>query len=164
MVKLFLNSLLDMTNLYAENFFGQREALALLGFGIFFVAIIGVGLYVYLALTWMTIAKKMGYKKAWLAWIPVANFFLLPILAKKHWGWGFFIFIPFVNLIFIVLWLWKIYELRGYPGTLSLIVIGHIIPVISFFALITNLILFGMLAWGKRGRQTRNPAGSKKKK
>ena len=32
--------------------------------------------YVYFALAWMTIAKKLKYKKPWLAWIPLANYFL----------------------------------------------------------------------------------------
>ena len=46
--------------------------------GLFFLIVIG--LYVYTALAFMTIAKKLRYDKQWLAWIPVANLFLIPII------------------------------------------------------------------------------------
>jgi len=111
-----------------------------------------LALYVYMAMAWMTIAKKLGYDKPWLAWIPIANFFLLPILAKKHWAWGFFILIPPVYLILAIFWLWKIYEQRNYPNWLSLVVIGHFIPGISGIVLIANLAIFGLVAWRDQGK------------
>ena len=40
--------------------------------------------YVYFAFAFMTIAKKLGYDKPWLAWIPIANIFLFPILATNE--------------------------------------------------------------------------------
>ena len=138
-----------------------KQALGVLGVGglialgialIFLILIILLALYVYMAFAWMTIARKLGYKNSWLAWIPIANFFLLPILAKKHWAWGFILLIPIVNIIFIVFWLWKIYERRNYSGWLSLVIIAHFIPVISAIALIANLVIFGMVAWRDKGK------------
>ena len=117
--------------------------------------IIAIGIYVYMAFAWMTIAKKLGYKKAWLAWIPIANLFLLPILAKKHWTWGFFCLIPPVYLAFAIFWLWNIYERRGYPGELSLITIGHLVPGVSGATLIANLIVFGLVAWKDQNRRAK---------
>jgi|SRR3989344_7787297 len=106
-----------------------------------------VGLYVYYGLAFSTIAKKLKYKQPWLAWIPIANFFLLPILAKKEWQWGFILLVPFVNMVFAIIWLWAIYERRKYPGWLSLIPIAIIIPMIGWLAGIAQLIIIGFVAW-----------------
>ena len=112
---------------------------------IFLMILMIVGIYVYFAFAWMTIAKKLKYENAWLAWIPIANLFLLPILAKKHWAWGFFFLIPPVYLILSIFWLWLIYEERNYPGELSLIMIGFFIPFISFLVFIASMIIFGFV-------------------
>ncbi len=106
--------------------------------------------YIYTALVWMTIAKKLGYDKPWLAWIPIANFFLLPILVGKKWTWGFMILVPIANIVFAVIWVWKIYELRNYPGWLALIPLGGFIPVVGGFVGIANLVIIGMVAWKDR--------------
>ncbi len=107
---------------------------------IFFVFFI-VAIYVYVAFAWMTIAKKMKCKKYWLAWIPIANFFLLPILLKKKWTWGFMVFAPIANMVFFIIWTWEIFELRKYPGWLSLSVIIPKVGGILYF------IAIGFVAW-----------------
>ena len=112
--------------------------------------ILMVALYVYVALALSTIAKKLKYNQPWLAWIPVANLFLLPILAKKHWAWGFIFLVPIINIVFAIIWTWKIYERRGYPGALSLIIIATCIPVLGFLAIIASLIVLGIVAWNKK--------------
>ena len=109
--------------------------------------IIFAGIYVYTALVFSKIAKKLKYKKHWLAWIPVARWFLIPILAGKHWTWGFLFFAPIANLVFLIIWMWKIYEKRKYPGALSLVFLGHLIPVIGWIVGIANLIILGFVAW-----------------
>jgi hypothetical protein len=110
--------------------------------------IVAVAIYVYFALALMTVAKKLKHKDiAWLAWIPIANFFLFPILAKKHWAWGFILLVPLVNMVFSIIWTWNIYEQRKYPGWLSLIPVLSIIPVVGFVAGIGNLIVWGLVAW-----------------
>src|SRR5690606_41447866 len=58
--------------------------LAVLGFLIFFFIIIGIIFYVLNAIGLFKIAKKMGKEDlAFMAWIPVANSFLVPILVEK---------------------------------------------------------------------------------
>ena len=32
-----------------------------------------IGIYVYFAFAWYTIAKRRGHKNPWLAWIPISN-------------------------------------------------------------------------------------------
>ena len=113
--------------------------------GLFFLIVIG--LYVYTALAFMTIAKKLRYDKPWLAWIPVANLFLIPILAKKNWVWGFIFLVPIVNIVFFFIWMWNIYEQRKYPGWLSLVPLLSFIPFIGIFVSLANLIILGFVAW-----------------
>jgi hypothetical protein len=112
--------------------------------------LVGIALYIYAAFAFMTIARKLDYDKPWLAWIPVANAFLIPILAKKHWAWGFIFLVPIVGIVFYFMWMWNIFEQRKYPGWLSLIVLGSIIPLIGWLASIANLVIIGFVAWKDR--------------
>lgn len=109
--------------------------------------VVMIGLYVYYALVFQTIAKKLKFDKPWLAWIPIANLFLIPILAKKHWAWGFIFLVPIVNAVFYFIWMWKIFELRKYPGWLCLTPLLTIIPLIGVVFSIGYLVLLGLVAW-----------------
>lgn len=123
---------------------------ALVGLMLVVSLIIGLAIYVYLALAWMAIAKKLGFKYPWLAWIPIANLALIPILADKKWPWVFIFLIPIVNLVFWIIWTWKIFEKRKYPGWLSLLPIGEIIPFIGWLFSIAYLVIIGVVAWADR--------------
>tara|TARA_Y100000034_G_scaffold44576_1_gene54716 strand:- start:11485 stop:11898 length:414 start_codon:yes stop_codon:yes gene_type:complete len=125
---------------------------AIAGLGMLFFFIILV-VYVYFAWAYMTIAKKLGYEKAWLAWIPIANIFLLPILAKKHWAWGFIFFVPIVGFVFMIMWLWNIYEQRNYPGWLSLALVVALIPLIGLLGHLAHIVITGLVAWSDRQAQ-----------
>jgi hypothetical protein len=111
--------------------------------------LIAIAFYIYTSFAWMTIAKRLGYDKAWLAWIPVANFFLYPILAKKRWEWGFIFLVPIANIVFYFIWTWNIFEQRKFPGWLSLIPILGVIPMVSFVAVPAYLVVLGFVAWKK---------------
>jgi hypothetical protein len=113
-------------------------------------AIVSIALYIYYALVFQTIAKKLNYSKPWLAWIPIANLFLYPILAKKHWAWGFIFLVPIVGTVFYFIWFWKIFEFRKYPGWLSLIPLLSIIPLLNFLVLPGYLVVLGLVAWKDR--------------
>ncbi|MEM4702967.1 MAG: hypothetical protein QXP53_00555 [Candidatus Pacearchaeota archaeon] len=130
------------------------------GFIVVLVLVI-IGLYIYNAFVWMTIAKKLHYKKPWLAWIPIASTFLIPILAKKHWAWGFIFFVPIANIVFLIIWTWDIFKQRNYPGELSLILIGFFIPIILVLAFIAYLVVQGLVAWQDRNLKTKNEKAKK---
>jgi hypothetical protein len=136
---------MDLTGypLDMSSFFGGAIIGALLAVGVVLVILIVLALYIYTALAWQTIAKKLGYKKAWLAWIPIANFFLLPILARKDkdWVYGFLFLVPFVNIVMSIIWTWKIFERRKYPGWFSLA------PIIPEIGGILMLVALGFVAW-----------------
>lgn len=113
--------------------------------------IVALVFYIYSAITMMTIAKKTKTDNAWLAWIPFANIALLANIAKKPW-WpvllmlGFWI--PILNillmlvlLVYVIMWLYKICEIRNKPGWLAILII------IPFLGHIWFMILLGILAW-----------------
>ncbi len=108
--------------------------------------LIFLAVYIYSALALMAIAKKTKTPNGWLAWIPIANIFLIIQIAKQPW-WHIFAlllyFIPAVGgLAFLVVsafWWWKVAESikrEGWQGILM------VIPIV-------NLIMLGVFAWGK---------------
>jgi hypothetical protein len=127
------------------------------GLGAFFAAFLILGIfmvvavYVYFAFVFSTLAKKMGQKDLmWLAWVPIAQFALLPILAKKRWEWAFILLAPIVNIVFMVMWTWKIFEARKYPGWLSLLCVFTIMPFVGWIAAIADLVVWGLVAWSDK--------------
>jgi hypothetical protein len=117
-----------------------------------FVALfIGLAVYIYLALAWMTIASKLKHKHPWLAWIPFANIALVLQLGGFHWAWIFLVLVPVLGWLAIavmaIVSVWRIYEKRRYPGWLALIYIGSFIPLLNFIAGIANLVIIGLVAW-----------------
>ena len=111
------------------------------------IFIVAIGFYIYHALVLMTIAKKLKYKNAWIAWIPIVQLALYPILAKKEWPWVFMFLVPIANLVFAIMWTWKIFERRKYPGWLSLVFLLGIIPGLNVLAGIAYIVIFGLVAW-----------------
>lgn len=99
--------------------------------------ILCVALYVYIALALQTIATKTHTENPWLAWIPIANIFLMINIAKKPLWWFVLMLIPFVNIIIgIILWM-AVAEARGKPGWWGILII---VPIVG-------LIVPGYLAW-----------------
>jgi hypothetical protein len=94
-------------------------------------------IYVYYAICLMVIANKTGTHNSWLAWIPIANIYLMCKVAGKPGWWVILFFIPFVNIVIaIIVWM-KIAEARKKPGWLGILMI---IPFV-------NLIIPGYLAF-----------------
>ena len=107
--------------------------------------LVAIGVYIYFALAWQTIAKKLKYKTPWLAWIPLANIALILELGGFHWALIFLILIPILGWIaitvLIIIATWRIFEKRDYPGWFSL---SQIIPQVG---MILYLIAIGFVAW-----------------
>lgn len=155
---------------------------ALTGTFLVLFIILAILIYIYTAWALMDIAKRLKTKNAWLAWIPIANVYLMAKMAKKSpwplwllllWipallifvspviGWIFFVLAIIGTIIFGIfqyIWIWKICEARGRPGwwaILSLVasVLGAI-PLIGIIfstaGAVWSLVLFGILAWGKK--------------
>ena len=117
----------------------------------------GLVLYVYTAICLMFIAQKTGTKYPWLAWIPIANVFLMAMIARKPWWWVLIILLAYaiaagsmksgfawfgylliiVVLVFLILIWISICQARNRPGWW----------VILGFIPIVNLVFIGILAF-----------------
>ena len=127
-----------------ESIFGLGILAAL---GVFLFIFI-IAFYVYLSLAWYTIAKKLKYKNAWLAWIPIVNGAMILQLGGFHWAWIFLILIPIFGwiglFVLIIISTWRIFEKRKYPGWFSLSIL---IPQAGG---VLYLIAIGFVAWKDR--------------
>ena len=105
-------------------------------------------LYVYFSFAWMTIAKKLGYKNYWLAWIPFAQTAMRFQLGKIPWQFVFLYLIPIFGWIAIfileIIAKWHIFEKRNYPGWFALSTIFLIIPKVGA---IPYGVVLGFVAW-----------------
>ncbi len=126
--------------------FGPSMGLAMMG--AFFVVwlVVILAFYVYFALALMSIAKKTKTKNAWLAWIPIANIYLMTQVGKVPAWWTLSVLLPIIPFIgglalaavMIYIW-WKIAEAIHRPGWWSILLI---VPIV-------NLVIVGIMAWGK---------------
>ena len=112
-------------------------------------AIIG-GLVVYIYSAWatMVVAQKLNVPNGWLAFIPIANVYLMTQMAEVPAWMTLFILLPIIPFIgslafaaIMLWWWWKICERRGREGWWAILML---IPIV-------NLIILGMLAWAEAG-------------
>jgi Family of unknown function (DUF5684) len=128
---------LSATGAFAQSMDDAAPFAALSGVMLMFVLGLGFGFYVYLSLALQTIATKTATANAWLAWIPIANLFLLLSIAKKPLWWILLFLIPLVNLIIgIIVWM-AVAEARHKPNWWGILLI---VPMV-------NLVVPGYLAW-----------------
>ncbi|GBE20209.1 MAG TPA: hypothetical protein ENG87_02620 [Candidatus Pacearchaeota archaeon] len=104
--------------------------------------------YIYSSLAWMAIARKLKYKRPWIAWIPIANGAMILQLGEFHWAWIFLILIPVLGwialIVLIIIATWRIFEKKKYPGWFSL---SMLLPQIGG---VLYLIVIGFVAWKDR--------------
>ncbi len=106
--------------------FGKLPIFALFGgFYLFFWMIF----YIYIAVCLQVLAKKTAVKNGWMAWVPIANIFLMINLAKKPLWWFILILIPFVNIVIgILLWM-AIAERRNKPNWVGVLIIVPLVGI-----------------------------------
>lgn len=108
--------------------------------------IIGIISYVFMALALMKMAEKTKTPNGWLAWIPIANLYLMTQIAKVPWWTMLLLFLGFIPVlgailaIVITIWWWmKIAERLDRPNWWGLMML---IPIV-------NYVFVYLLAWGK---------------
>ena len=117
-----------------------------LGIGLMIVFfIVFVALYVYFALALMTLAKKTKTPNAWLAWIPIADVYLMTQIGKQSGWWTLGLIAAFIPLLgtlamlaLIIFLGWKMAEAIKKPGWWGILLA---IPIV-------NLVIVGIMAWG----------------
>ena len=110
---------------------------ALTGVMLLFFVVFGLAAYVYVSLAVQTIAKKTGTANDWLAWIPIANLFLMLSIAKKPMWWFILFLIPLVGVVMLIIVWMAVAEARGKPNWWGVLMI---VPFV-------NLVVPGYLAW-----------------
>ena len=107
--------------------------------------------WIYTSFAWISIAKKLKHKKPWLSFIPFARGAMILQLGSFNWAWIFLWLIPGPGWIAIIILnlisRWRIFQKRNYPGGLSLIKLGSLIPVIGWAFEIASLAILGLVAW-----------------
>ncbi len=88
----------------------------------------GLVLYIYLAYTMMILAHRLHAKDVWMAWLPIANLYLLTRMAHRQWWWVIGFFIPYVNF-FVIGLLWS--EIAQRFGKNPWIGAAMVLPVIG---------------------------------
>ena len=112
-------------------------SMAIAGTMILFFVVIGIAMYIYVALALQTIANKTTTPNAWLAWIPIANIFLMLSVAKKPMWWFILFLIPLVNIVISIITWMGVAEAVKKPSWWGILLI---VPV-------AGLVVPGYLAW-----------------
>ena len=99
----------------------------------------GLAVYIWSALTLHIIANKTETPNSWLAWIPIANLYLMCKVAGRSGWWTILFFIPLANLILgVIIWM-GIARARNQPEWMGILMI---IPIV-------NLVIMGILAFSE---------------
>lgn len=101
-------------------------------------------IYVYTSLCLQAIAKKLGSKNGWWAWIPILNVLLMFELAGKPLWWFLLLFIPLVNIVIAVIAWMEIAKRRGKSAAYGILML---LPLINF-------ICMGILAFSNSSAST----------
>ena len=103
------------------------------------MAVVVIVIYIIVALSLYRIAQRTKTKDAFLAWIPIANLYLLTQVALRPAWWMVLMLIPFANIVFgILIWM-DIAKRMGKPDWWGVII--GIVPVADFIFML-------MLAFG----------------
>lgn len=93
------------------------------------IIIFYLGLWVFYGYCYYTLSKKMNLKYAWMAFIPLLQYFnILFIAGKTLWWFSKHILFPAIGLIW--LWFWLSFSVSEY--FIALVVIGYIWLFVSY--------------------------------
>lgn len=127
-----------------EDYFWMGDGAGVIAGGVLAaVLVLALISYIITGLSFMKIAHRTHTPHAWLAWIPIANIFLITNIAKQPWWVALVIIlvgiIPFIGPIIsaaaFVYVLWKINEILGKPGPLAILGIFPVVNLIYFLYL-----------------------------
>ena len=92
--------------------------------------VINIAIYAFSAFCLQTIARKTDTEHGWLAWIPIANIYIMCKIGGKPGWWTILFFIPIVNIVFLVIVWMGMAEARDknkWLGLLSIVPIGNLV-------------------------------------
>lgn len=110
----------------------NSSSMAGIMFGIFssgLILALFVGSYLIQAFAYYKIAEKAGLENRWIAFIPVLQvIIMLHVIDKSAWN-ILLMFIPFVNVVFAIIWYYQFFKAFGFETIL--IVLSFIIPFVA---------------------------------
>lgn len=92
-------------------------------------AFMGILLYIYSAICLQAIAKKTDTKNGWMAWIPIANLFLMVQIAQKPLWWIILFLVPIVNIVIVIIIWMEIAGRRGREKWVGALIIAPVIGI-----------------------------------
>ena len=109
---------------------------SILGFvGLLFL--LGFCLYLYFGITLMIIAKRSNTPNSGLAFLPIANLFLMCSIGRRPGWWVLLLLVPIVNIVIVAMIWMSIAEVREKPVWTGALVtlpgIGLIVPLYFCF-------------------------------
>ena len=97
--------------------------------GLLLIIVLSLAPYIWLALCLYIIANKTNTPNGWLAWIPIANIYLMCKVAGRPGWWTLLYFVPLVDIVIgIIVWM-GIAKARYKPDWLGILMI---IPILNF--------------------------------
>lgn len=93
----------------------------------------GIVAYVFGSYCFQKIYQRLGMENAWLAWVPIANNWIMYRAGDQSGWWIVGLFIPFVNfvaLIFLIIAFVNIFQKLGKSPWMILL---FIIPIVNFW-------------------------------
>ena len=115
-----------------------EEEKALFNKIILFASIFGLVVYIFTSFCLMKIADKLEIPNSWLAWIPIAQIWVMVRAAGKPGWWLILFFVPLVNFVIGLIVLFTIPTSLGKSSLYGLL---PFIPLLGVF------LYFGLLAF-----------------
>lgn len=122
----------------------------------FVAMVVGIASYVMTSLSLYTIAKRRDINHAWLAWIPIANYWTLGSIAdeydernglKKRWAKTLIVLYVIFYVAFIVVYVATLATMfMGITGTsdLEMQIMNMITPLIVLYLLLVLVMIFSI--------------------
>ena len=105
-------------------------------------ALFYVGFYIVETLPVFIIARRCGHEYAWLAFVPLANLWLMCDMADMNVWFLLILLLPYVNILFLAVVWWRIAENTNKRGWIGLLMI---VPLL-------NLLVWYYIAFVDTGR------------
>lgn len=134
---------------------GGGFAAMIAGLGVV-MGLVFLAVYIFTAIALLYIAKRTGTPNGWFGFIPILNVYLITQIGGVSGWWTLSVLLPIVPIIgylamlgVMIFLFWKVAEKCGKPGWWGIII--TVVPIV-------NLVLLGILAWGKSTQQAKKPA------
>jgi hypothetical protein len=114
----------------------SEEEKALFNKIILFASIFGLVVYVFTSFCLMKIADKMEIPNSWLAWIPIAQIWVMVRAAGKPGWWLILFFIPLVNFVIGLIVFFSIPTSLNKSSLYGLLLFVPILGVFLYFGLL----------------------------